>query len=123
MIVNIDEFLEKYASKAYGYGAYIPAHIYNIVLSEASAFAELPDDVISQIESEKARLNARDREYNEISLHRHYGIEYEESGDIEKALDEYRNAVRHGLSSTYDMSHAYRYCQDRINSLSNLFKY
>lgn len=122
MIVNVAEFLEVYTSKNYGHGSYIPRYIYNIIKCEPSAFAELPDDSIDKIESNKSYLEYRDNEYAEISFHRLKGIEYEESGNNSMAIMEYQKAVKIGLSAKNDMTHAYKYCTDRINSLSKLNK-
>lgn len=120
MIINKDEFLAKYASEEYGYGAYIPAHIYNIIRMEQTTFANVPNVSITLIEAEKRRIEARDAEYAEISLHRFKGMEFEKADDIENALKEYEMAVRLGKAAQNDMSHAYRYCQDRIESLTKL---
>lgn len=118
MIVNTDEFLSRYTSKAYGYGAYIPAYIYNIVLSDKTAFAELPDDAISRIESEKARTEARGREYAAISRHWRNGLDYEIEGDYAAAAIQYQAGIRLTESSLFDFSHIAAACKDRLTALS-----
>lgn len=117
MIVNITEFMNKYTSASYGFGAYIPTHIYNKVLSKSSAFAELPDDATSQIELEKAHLEARDHEYAVISRHWRNGLDYEIKSDFADAAKEYQKGIRLAESSMFDFSHIAATCKDRLSNV------
>lgn len=119
MIVNTEEFIRRYASKSFGSGAYIPIHIYNKLLSGPSAFAELPDDVISQMESDKTNLEARDREYAVICQCWHNGLNYEIEGEIADAANEYKTGLQLAESSFFDMSHIGYVCKDRLFNIKS----
>lgn len=131
MKVNVNDFLNKYATKEYRYGIYIPKDIneecnkikLNTILNDdVDPYIEIPDNIDEVIDANKRKDEQREALYNEISSHRLNGMNYEEQGLINRAIEEYALSIEIGEQT--DIFHAYAYSYTRIVILlSKLKKY
>lgn len=122
MIVNVDEFLGKYASEEWEFGIFLGNELYFNLMGAKTAFIEIPDDSIERILQRKQLREYQDRDYLKISVHRYKGIEMEKENYLEEALDEYLKSIESGESSLFDVFHGYRYSYDRALALCRKFK-
>ncbi len=66
------------------------------------------------IQFDMAKHDQWEIEYQGISCLRLQGMEYEKTGDIEKAISSYRQCIERGEQSTFNMFHAYAHAYDRL---------
>lgn len=119
MIVNIDEFMQKYTSAEYAFGAYIPLCIYKKILNSDSAFVDLPNNFDIQINKNKKLLAKRDFSSFSASKHWRAGLNYEIDNQYQHAAKEYYSALRITHNSCFDMSHIAKFCINRLIGLRN----
>lgn len=122
MIINVDEFLDKYASEEWKFGIFLGNDLFFKLMGAKTAFIGIPDNSVEQILQRKQEREERDREYFKISHHRYRGIDLEKEGNLEDALDEYLESISLGNASKFDMLYAYRYCYDRAIILCRRLK-
>ena len=111
MLINVDEFLNRYTSKEWGNGQFLDESLCQQLKETTEAFFSIPDDTISLTEK-KRHLFWRDQQYAHISYHRNLGMELETEGNLDEALDQYIEAILLGENSCFDLFHSYRPCYD-----------
>lgn len=129
MKIDVRKFLNKYRTEEYRHGIYIPKDIYircsqkelNLLLKDKSnPYIELPDDIDKVIEANKRKDEQKEALYNEISSHRLNGMDKEERGLINEAIEDYALSIEIGEQN--NMFHAYAYSYERIIILLHKLK-
>lgn len=129
MKVDVREFLNKYRTMEYRHGIYIPEDIYircsqkelDLLLKDKSnPYIELPDNIDKVIEANKRKDEQEEALYNEISSYRLNGMDKEERGLINEAIEEYALSIEIGEQT--NMFHAYAHSYERIIILLHKLK-
>ena len=122
MVVDIEEFLDKYSSDEYRSGIYIPSDVSDFLddlLLKGIDVAEIRDSVIQEIEDNRRKQEEWDAMFNLISKYRVAGIELEKV-DIDSAIQQYKRCIE--IGETTDMFGLYRYAYERVIILLHRIK-
>lgn len=122
MKIRIEDFRTKFCGPENRYGIYVPEDImvksadieFKAILNNAEAMIDIPDNLEDIVNAARAKDEARELEYREISAHRIAGMEREKADELEDAVNEYAQSIALGLAAENDMIHAYRHSFNRI---------
>lgn len=118
MRVNIQDFQAKY-------GSLIPDDIMALFTEcflQGVEETDIRNTAIDEIQSQKAKQDLWNKEYEEISSYRIDGMQYESQGDIEQAISSYKKCIAIGENSHSDLFHAYAHAYKRIIILLHKMK-